>query len=81
MLADIEVRDEYRGARVAQGLVKELEILFEEKLYTTGNFTPEGYRHLTFLEVLPEAYNGSTSRVVFRTMNFVLDWPLLIPKH
>lgn len=76
ILCSIEVRDEYRGIGLSRELVNIVEEIENLTLYTTGSFTPEGKKALSFLPLAPGGVGYG-----FKSMTFVKSWPLLITKH
>lgn len=81
VLAAIEIRPMYRGAGLAQDLVKAVEDYFSQPMYTQGDFTPKGKRSLDFMPLVPEEYLKFTPKNKLKDMAFVKDWTLLIAKH
>lgn len=73
MLADIEIREEYRSKGYSKYLITTVEEFLGEKLYTSGSYTPLGYERLS-----RTLTNADPTKVVtgptFRDQNFVADW-------
>lgn len=77
VLCDIEIREEYRGRGLSRRFVSLLEeFVVEGTLYTSGHYTPEGFRSLSsWLPLKPDAAEyGDTAAIYFRSMNFVTNW-------
>lgn len=77
VLGDIEAHPLYRGIGMAHELVRVAEAYERETLYTTGMFTPEGKRSLTFIPLLPDY----EPQLAFDSMSFVKSWSGLEAKH
>lgn len=77
VLCNIEVRDTYRGAGIAREIIRRVEAYYEAPMWTTGSFTPDGFRALSFLPVYP----WETAGVKFNPMNFVKNWENLVPNN
>jgi len=77
MLCDIEVKKENRGNALGVTFVKLLEEhVIGGTLYTSGHYTPEGFRSLSdSLPLAPHAVEaGEKPSQQFRSMGFVADW-------
>lgn len=80
-LCDIEVREEYRGNKLAVTLIRYVnEKVSEKPLVTTGHYTPEGFKYLHGLIPLAQesltatGENSPSVGVCFKSQNFVADW-------
>jgi len=79
-LCDIEIRKEARGKGLGVHFIKLLEEhIINGTLYTSGHYTPEGFRSLSpHLPLLPQSVEwGEEPMKCFNSMTFVQDFDAL----
>ena len=83
-ICDIEIRKEFRGHKLSHRFIALLEeFIVGGKLYTTGHYTPEGFRSLSGLVPLsPSSIESRTeAKPYFGSMDFVASWENFYTKH
>jgi hypothetical protein len=76
-ICDIEIRKEFRGQKLSVHCIRLLEeLVVEDTLYTSGHYTPEGFRSLSDnVPLLPYAASqGEIPTIDYKSMSFVHDW-------
>ena len=74
-ICDIEIREDFRGQKLGLKLIGMVEeFIIGEKLYTSGGFTPEGFRAFAgVVPVYPDLVNEEL-KVKYGSMSFIHSW-------
>jgi len=81
-VGDIEIRESHRGKKLGLKLITLVEEhVIHAKLYTSGGFTPEGFKAFAGTVPVYPSMHEEELKVKYRSMNFVHDWDALELEH
>lgn len=79
-LGTIQIREEYQGKGYSKQLIDMIRNHYDEEMYCSGGFTPQGFRALNnYLPILPGSIDYGEP--TYKDDNYIHDWDKKITKY